>query len=126
MMTAANAAGVIGDEPDEDCPHLRRRRTTDPSLEGSPRQSSEVGEPIPTEGSTLKLPQPDNDTGSWFPVPTDDELPENLRKLFTKAREQLGFVPNVFRVWAYRPERVSAWFAHYRQLHEPTDASRRR
>jgi uncharacterized peroxidase-related enzyme len=29
-------------------------------------------------------------------------------------------VPNVFRVWAYRPERVSAWFAHYRQLHEPT------
>ncbi len=68
----------------------------------------------------MKLPQPDSDTGSWFPVPTDDELPENLRKLFTKAREQLGFVPNVFRVWAYRPERVSAWFAHYRQLHEPT------
>jgi uncharacterized peroxidase-related enzyme len=68
----------------------------------------------------LKFPQRDSDTGSWFPVPTDDELPENLRKLFTKAREQLGFVPNVFRVWAYRPERVSAWFAHYRQLHEPT------
>jgi uncharacterized peroxidase-related enzyme len=68
----------------------------------------------------LKFPQRDTDTGSWFPVPTDDELPENLRKLFTKAREQLGFVPNVFRVWAYRPERVSAWFAHYRQLHEPT------
>jgi uncharacterized peroxidase-related enzyme len=68
----------------------------------------------------LRLPQRDSDTGSWFPVPTDDELPENLRKLFTKAREQLGFVPNVFRVWAYRPERVSAWFAHYRQLHEPT------
>lgn len=68
----------------------------------------------------MKLPQRDSDTGSWFPVPTDDELPENLRKLFTKAREQLGFVPNVFRVWAYRPERVSAWFAHYRQLHEPT------
>jgi uncharacterized peroxidase-related enzyme len=38
-----------------------------------------------------------------------------------KAREQLGFVPNVFRVYAFRPERLSAWFAHYRQLHEPTD-----
>ena len=65
--------------------------------------------------------QPDSETGSWFPVPADHELPEGLRGLFTKARERLGFVPNVFRVYAYRPERLSAWFAHYRQLHEPTD-----
>ena len=58
---------------------------------------------------------------SWFPVPPEDELPENLRKLFAKAREGLGFVPNVFRVMSYRPERLSAWFAHYKQLHEPTE-----
>ena len=38
-----------------------------------------------------------------------------------KARERLGFVPNVFRVYAFRPERLSAWFAHYRQLHQPTE-----
>ena len=60
-------------------------------------------------------------TGSWFPVPADDELPERLQGLFGKAREGLGFVPNVFRVWAYRPERVSAWFSHFRLLHEPTE-----
>ena len=30
-------------------------------------------------------------------------------------------MPNVFRVYAFRPERLSAWFAHFRQLHEPTD-----
>jgi uncharacterized peroxidase-related enzyme len=65
--------------------------------------------------------QPDAETGSWFPVPADDELPAGLRGLFDKARERLGFVPNVFRVYAFRPERLSAWFAHYRQLHEPTD-----
>jgi uncharacterized peroxidase-related enzyme len=65
--------------------------------------------------------QPDADTGSWFPVPADHELPDGLRGLFAKARERLGFVPNVFRVYAFRPERLSAWFAHYRQLHEPTD-----
>ncbi len=58
---------------------------------------------------------------SWFPVPPEDELPENLRKLFARARERLGFVPNVFRVMSYRPERLSAWFAHYKQLHEPTE-----
>ena len=61
------------------------------------------------------------DTGSWFPVPDDDELPPGLRGLFAKARERLGFVPNVFRVYAFRPERLSAWFSHFRQLHEPTE-----
>jgi uncharacterized peroxidase-related enzyme len=60
------------------------------------------------------------DTGSWFPVPDEDELPADLRSLFAKARERLGFVPNVFRVYSYRPERLSAWFAHFRQLHQPT------
>ena len=61
------------------------------------------------------------DTGSWFPVPAEETLPDGLRSLFGKARERLGFVPNVFRVYAFRPARLSAWFAHYRQLHEPTD-----
>jgi uncharacterized peroxidase-related enzyme len=61
-----------------------------------------------------------SDTGSWFPVPEEHELPSDLRGLFDKARERLGFVPNVFRVYAFRPRRLSAWFAHYRQLHEPS------
>ena len=60
-------------------------------------------------------------TGSWFPVPDETELPSDLRALFAKARERLGFVPNVFRVYAFRPERLSAWFSHFRQLHRPTD-----
>lgn len=58
---------------------------------------------------------------SWFPVPNESDLPENLRGLFAKARQRVGFVPNVFRVYSYRPERFSAWFAHYKLLHEPTD-----
>jgi uncharacterized peroxidase-related enzyme len=62
-----------------------------------------------------------DETGSWFPVPDEAELPSDLRGLFAKARERLGFVPNVFRVYSFRPERLSAWFAHYRQLHVPTD-----
>lgn len=58
---------------------------------------------------------------SWFPVPAEDQLPESLQGLFKKAKEKVGFVPNVFRVYSFRPERFSAWFAHYRQLHEPTE-----
>jgi uncharacterized peroxidase-related enzyme len=66
------------------------------------------------------LPPPDRETGSWFPVPDDAQLPAGLQGLFVKARATLGFVPHVFRVYAYRPQRLSAWFAHFRQLHEPT------
>ena len=55
---------------------------------------------------------------SWFPVPEESELPADLQGLFRAARERIGFVPNVFRTYAYRPERLSAWFAHFRLLHE--------
>jgi uncharacterized peroxidase-related enzyme len=62
-----------------------------------------------------------DDTGSVFPVPEERDLPERVQGLFAKARENLGFVPNVFRVWSYRPERLSAWFGHFRLLHQPTE-----
>ena len=58
---------------------------------------------------------------SWFPVPAVEDLPEDLQKLFRKAEERIGFVPNVFRVFSFRPARLSAWFAHFRLLHEPTE-----
>ncbi|WP_460604955.1 peroxidase-related enzyme [Jatrophihabitans fulvus] len=57
----------------------------------------------------------------FFPVPDESELPERLQGLFAKARETIGFVPNVFRAFSYRPERLSAWFGHYKLLHEPTE-----
>jgi uncharacterized peroxidase-related enzyme len=57
---------------------------------------------------------------SWFPVPDERDLPADLQGLFGAARERIGFVPNVFRTYAYRPERLSAWFAHFRLLHEAT------
>jgi uncharacterized peroxidase-related enzyme len=57
----------------------------------------------------------------FFSVPDEAELPERLQGLFAKARETIGFVPNVFRSYSYRPERLSAWFAHYKQLHEPSE-----
>ena len=58
---------------------------------------------------------------SWFPIPDESELPEDLQGLFKKAREKIGFVPNVFRAYSFRPDRLRAWFSHYRQLHEETE-----
>jgi uncharacterized peroxidase-related enzyme len=57
---------------------------------------------------------------SWFPVPDESELPEDLQGLFRAARERIGFVPNVFRAYSFRPERLSAWFAHFRAVMEGT------
>ena len=57
---------------------------------------------------------------SWFPVPAEEDLPDELRGLFRAARERIGFVPNVFRAYSFRPERLSAWFSHFRLLHAET------
>jgi uncharacterized peroxidase-related enzyme len=57
---------------------------------------------------------------SWFPVPDQSELPEDLQGLFGAARERIGFVPNVFRAYSFRPERLSLWFAHFRAVMEGT------
>lgn len=58
---------------------------------------------------------------SFFPVPAVTDLPEGLQNLFAKAREQMGFLPNVFLAYAHRPERFSAWFTHYREVTTPTE-----
>ena len=55
------------------------------------------------------------------PSPTRRSCPRDLQKLFAKSRERLGFVPNVFRVYGFRPDRLSAWFTHFRLLHEPSE-----
>jgi uncharacterized peroxidase-related enzyme len=57
---------------------------------------------------------------SWFPVPDEADLPPALQGLFRAARERIGFVPNVFRTYSFKPERMSAWFAHFQLLHEAT------
>lgn len=62
-------------------------------------------------------------TGSWFPVAGADpeSVPADLRGLWAKLAANIGFVPNVFRGYAWRPERLQAWFAHFRSLHVPSE-----
>lgn len=52
----------------------------------------------------------------WLAVPKEETLDEDLRKLFAKAREKLGFVPNVFLTYMVRPDHFRPWFAHLREL----------
>src|SRR5437588_9692823 len=65
-----------------------------------------------------------DDRISWFPVLDKPQLAPEVKDLFEKARERTGVVPNVFRVYAWRPERFLKWFAHWRDvLRESTGLS---
>jgi uncharacterized peroxidase-related enzyme len=58
---------------------------------------------------------------TFFPIPDEADLPSNLQHLFAKAREKLGFLPNVFLAYAQRPARFSAWFNHFQEVTRPTE-----
>ncbi len=53
---------------------------------------------------------------SWFPLLEKEQMDPEVRALLEKAEERLGFCPNVFRAWAWRPSRFLKWFAHYNEL----------
>lgn len=53
---------------------------------------------------------------SWLVYTPEEALDADLRKLFAKARESLGFVPNVFVAYMTRPEHFRRWFNHFREL----------
>ena len=53
---------------------------------------------------------------AWLPVPDEASLDEDVRGLFERARSKLGFVPNVFRVFALRPEHFRRWRAHFTEV----------
>lgn len=57
-----------------------------------------------------------NERVSWLALPAEADLDEDLQKLFRKARENLGFVPNVFVAYMIRPEHFRHWFNHFREL----------
>jgi uncharacterized peroxidase-related enzyme len=53
---------------------------------------------------------------SWLVYPLEEALDPDLRKLFAKARQNLGFVPNVFVTYMTRPAHFRHWFNHFREL----------
>jgi uncharacterized peroxidase-related enzyme len=46
---------------------------------------------------------------AWLRVPEPEETPEEVQALFARAEEKLGFVPNVLRFWALRPDHMLKW-----------------
>ena len=53
---------------------------------------------------------------SRYPVPTLDDLPEDIRARILDVQEKSGFIPNVFLALAHRPAEWRAFFAYHDAL----------
>lgn len=53
---------------------------------------------------------------SRFPVPGIDNLPDDLRARVAELEEKMGFVPNLFRVMAYRPQELRLFMDYHDAL----------
>lgn len=50
---------------------------------------------------------------SRFGEPPESDLPDDIREIYDKNREKIGFVPNVFRAYAKRPDHFRAFMAYH-------------
>ncbi|HVA29152.1 MAG TPA: peroxidase-related enzyme [Candidatus Baltobacteraceae bacterium] len=50
---------------------------------------------------------------SRFGEPAEDELPDDIRAIYEANLKKVGFVPNVFRAYARRPEHFRAFMAYH-------------
>lgn len=58
---------------------------------------------------------------SRFPVPTLDEMPDDIRAMVETIQEKSGFVPNVFLALAHRPAEFRAFFAGHDALMDKSE-----
>src|SRR5262245_4219367 len=56
------------------------------------------------------------DVLTWLRVPADEDVPGEVKELWEKPLEKLGFVPNVLRVLALRPDHLLRWWSYYDDL----------
>ena len=64
-------------------------------------------------------------TVSWFPLGDEAALAPELRELYAKCRDRLGFVPNVFQAFQWRPERLRPGWATTTRSWSPRRRCRR-
>ena len=53
---------------------------------------------------------------SWLELPAPEDVDPGMQKLFAKAMEVVGFVPNVFLGYTIRPTHFRHWFNHFREI----------
>ena len=57
--------------------------------------------------------EPERYRPSRFGEPAESELPDDIRDVYAANRAKVGFVPNVFRAYAKRPEHFRAFMQYH-------------
>jgi uncharacterized peroxidase-related enzyme len=57
-----------------------------------------------------------NEKFTWLEMAGEDVADEGMQKLFGKAKEVIGFVPNVFMGYTIRPTHFRPWFNHFKEI----------
>ena len=60
------------------------------------------------------MPQPDHI--SKLGVPPEENLPDDLKVIWAKCREKLGFVPNVFNTLSLKPQRLRDFMQLFNEI----------
>jgi len=60
------------------------------------------------------MPQPDHI--SKLGVPPEENLPDDLKTIWAKCREKLGFVPNVFNTLSLKPQRLRDFMQMFNEI----------
>lgn len=55
---------------------------------------------------------------SRFPIPSLEEMPDDIRETILTVQEKSGFIPNVFLTLAHRPDEFRAFVAYHDALME--------
>jgi uncharacterized peroxidase-related enzyme len=59
---------------------------------------------------------------SWFPLGDESAVDDDAQVLYARCREKLGFVPNVFQAYQWRPQRLRAWLDYFDDVMRPSDS----
>src|SRR5579872_6827927 len=57
-----------------------------------------------------------HDNPSALPIPDPATLDDDIKAVFAKCVEKLGFVPNVLRAYSFRPQKARNFMAMYNEL----------
>ncbi|QLG51195.2 peroxidase-related enzyme [Natrinema halophilum] len=69
-------------------------------------------------------PELTDDAMARFPVPSFDDLPEDLQERIADEADRAGFTPNVFSAFAYKPSHFRAFFEYHDALVEDSALER--
>jgi uncharacterized peroxidase-related enzyme len=53
---------------------------------------------------------------TWLDVPAEEDVAGEVKELWAAPLERLGFVPNVMRIFALRPDHLLRWWSYYDEL----------